>query len=68
MRWAAGVDNEACLRWLERALQEAFEQRKPELWAYLEAVMDEVFFEIEAQRSERTRIARAPADAIHPTA
>jgi hypothetical protein len=68
MRWAAGVDNEACLRWLDCALQEAFEQRKPELWAYLEAVMDEVFFEIEAERSDRTQIARAPADAIHPTA
>jgi hypothetical protein len=43
------VDNEACLEWLESALQEAFEQRKPELWVYLEAVMEEVHFEIEAQ-------------------
>ena len=54
MRWAAGVDNEACLRWLDCALQEAFEQRKPKLWAYLEAVMDEVYFEIEAERSDRS--------------
>jgi hypothetical protein len=68
MRRAAGVDNEACLGWLEGALQGAFEQRKPQLWAYLEAVMDEVFFEIEAERSERTRMAGAPADALHPTA
>ena len=49
MRLARGVDNEACLEWLESALQEAFEQRKPELWVYLEAVMEEVHFEIEAQ-------------------
>jgi hypothetical protein len=44
MRWAAGVDNEACLGWLDVALQEAFGQRKPELWVYLEAVMDEGVF------------------------
>ena len=40
-------DNEASLVWLEGALGYAFVQRKPELWAYLEAVMDEVLFEIE---------------------
>ena len=41
------ADNEARLAWLEGALDYAFVQRKPELWAYLEAVMDEVLFEIE---------------------
>ena len=40
-------DNEARLAWLEGALDYAFVQRKPELWAYLEAVMDEVLFEME---------------------
>jgi hypothetical protein len=64
MRWAAGVDNEACLEWLDSTLQEAFEQQKPELWAYLEAVMDEVFFEVEAERSDRTHIARAPTNTM----
>ena len=42
-----GVDNEVCLVWLEGALRQAFEDRQPELWAYLEAVMDEVLFELE---------------------
>jgi hypothetical protein len=42
-----GVDNEVCLGWLEDALKEAFEDSKPELWAYLEAVMEEVLFELE---------------------
>ncbi len=41
------ADNEARLAWLEGALDYAFVQRKPELWAYLEAVMDEVLFEME---------------------
>ena len=41
------MDNEARLAWLERALDYAFLQRRPELWSYLEAVMDEVLFEIE---------------------
>ncbi len=44
---AVSEDNEARLAWLERALDYAFVQRKPELWDYLEAVMDEVLFEIE---------------------
>ncbi len=63
MRSAAGVNNEACLEWLDGALQGAFERRKPKLWAYLEAVMDEVMFEIETGRSEKARMAKAPADA-----
>ena len=44
---AVSEDNEARLAWLEGALYYAFVQRKPELRAYLEAVMDEVLFEIE---------------------
>jgi hypothetical protein len=44
---AVSTDNETRLVWLERALDYAFVQRKPELWAYLEAVMDEVLFEME---------------------
>jgi hypothetical protein len=43
------VDNEARLAWLEGALDYAFVQRKPELWAYLEAVLEEVLFEIELE-------------------
>jgi len=39
------VDNEACLAWLDGALEHALENRKPELYAYLEAVMEEVLFE-----------------------
>ena len=49
MRLVPGVNNEACLTWLEDALNQAFEQGSPELWAYLEAVMDEVVFEMEAE-------------------
>ncbi len=45
------VDNEAGLAWLEDALAYAFTQRRPELWAYLEAVMDEVLFEMELSAS-----------------
>jgi hypothetical protein len=44
---AVSVDNEAALAWLEDALAYAFMQRRPELWAYLEAVMDEVLFDME---------------------
>ena len=43
------ADNEARLAWLEGALDYAFVQRKPELWAYLEAVLEEVLFEIELE-------------------
>jgi hypothetical protein len=44
---ATGVNNEKTLAWLEGALEYAFMERRPELWAYLEAVLDEVLFEIE---------------------
>jgi hypothetical protein len=37
----------ATLAWLEDALRQAFELRRPELWAYLEAVLEEVLFEVE---------------------
>lgn len=45
MRLVSGVDNESCLTWLDRALEQAFKRRKPELYAYLEAVLEEVLFE-----------------------
>jgi hypothetical protein len=44
---AVSEENEAHLAWLEGALNYAFVERKPELWDYLEAVMDEVLFEVE---------------------
>ena len=47
MDLATGVDNEKVLAWLEGALEHAFTQRRPELWAYLEAVLEEVLFEME---------------------
>jgi hypothetical protein len=40
------LDNEAALAWLNDALGRALEDDRPELLAYLEAVMDEVRFEI----------------------
>jgi hypothetical protein len=40
-------DDTATLAWLEDALRQAFELRRPELWAYLEAVLEEVLFEME---------------------
>ncbi len=46
------VDNEAGLAWLEDAFAYAFTQRRPELWAYLEAVMDDVLFEMELSATQ----------------
>ncbi len=43
------VDNEAGLAWLEDALAYAFAHSRPELWTYLEAVMDDVVFEMELE-------------------
>ncbi len=54
MDLAIGTDNEKALAWLEAALDYAYVQQKPELWAYLEAVMDEVLFEIELAPAYRT--------------
>jgi hypothetical protein len=38
---------------LEGALEHAFAQRRPELWSYLEAVMDEVLFEMEMAATKK---------------
>jgi hypothetical protein len=43
------VDNESGLAWLEEALVYAFAHSRPQLWAYLEAVMDDFLFEIELE-------------------
>ncbi len=43
------VNSEAHLAWLEDALSYAFAHSRPELWAYLEAVMDDVMFEMELE-------------------
>ena len=43
------VDNEAGLAWLDDALAYAVAHSRPELWAYLEAVMDDVLFEMELE-------------------
>ena len=49
MHLTVKLDNDAGLAWLEDALAYAFMQRRPELWAYLEAVMDELLFETELE-------------------
>jgi hypothetical protein len=48
-----GMDNEASLKWLDDALEQAFERRKPWLYAYLEVVLEEVLFEVELQGPSR---------------
>jgi hypothetical protein len=55
LRLAVSADNEGRLVWLESALDYAFVQHKPELWAYLEAVMDEVLFEVENSSQSPSR-------------
>jgi hypothetical protein len=40
-------EDQATLAWLDDALRYAFELAKPDLWAYLEAVLEEVLFETE---------------------
>ena len=55
MRSTGGVYNDVCLAWLDGALGQDFENRQPELWAYLEAVMEEVLFELEAPRPGTAR-------------
>lgn len=47
LRLTLGVDNEAGLAWLEDAL--AYAHSRPELRAYLEAVIDDVLFEMELE-------------------
>jgi hypothetical protein len=53
MHSLASADNEAVLSWLEGALGHAFAQRRPELWSYLEAVMEEVLFEMEMAATKK---------------
>ena len=45
----AKANNDAGLAWLEDAFAYAFAHRRPVLWAYLEAVMDDVLFEMELE-------------------
>ena len=42
-----GLDNRATLAWLDYALRYSFDLARPQLRAYLEAVLDEVLFEME---------------------
>ena len=53
MHLVPGVVNEACVKWLDSALEQAFERRKPWLYAYLEVVLEEVLFEVELQGPRR---------------
>jgi hypothetical protein len=39
------VDNEICIAWLERALQQLRQQGQEKVVGYLEAVLEEVLFE-----------------------
>jgi hypothetical protein len=43
------TDDEVELAWLEGALEHAYTQRQTQLLAYLEAVMEEVLFEMELE-------------------
>jgi hypothetical protein len=42
------MDNEACLAWLEGALQRLRPEGQKKVLGYLEAVLDEVVFEMKA--------------------
>ena len=42
-----GVDNDACITWLEGALKHAYTRSQMGLLAYVEAVMEDVVFEME---------------------
>ncbi len=55
MRLVPGVDNEASLAWLDGAFEQAFEQRRTQLLAYLEAVMEEVLFETDSYSPDQPR-------------
>jgi hypothetical protein len=41
------MDNVACMKWLEGALEYAYARGRMILLAYLEAVMEDVVFEVE---------------------
>ncbi len=60
------MDDEAGLAWLNDALAYAFARGTPELRAYLEAVMDDVLFEIELEAHSRWRRKRFVADRWWP--
>jgi hypothetical protein len=47
MHLVVSEDNEAVLAWLDGALRQAFTQGRMVLVAYLEAIMEEVLFEME---------------------
>ncbi len=47
MNLLVGAENEAVLEWLDGALEHAFERKRLRLRTYLEAVKDEVSFELE---------------------
>lgn len=51
MRAMMGLDNDACLEWLDDALSQASEQGFPRLSAYLAVVREDVLFETERQGS-----------------
>jgi hypothetical protein len=51
MHLMVNVDNEVGLAWLENALEHAFARSQMVPLAYLEEVMDEVFFEMELDAS-----------------
>jgi hypothetical protein len=53
MHLVVSTDNEAMLAWLDGALRQAFTQGKMVLVAYLEAVMEEVLFEMEINQYYR---------------
>ena len=48
-----GVENDACMRWLGDALEHAYTRGQLVLLAYLEAVMEDVVFEMEMAASKK---------------
>jgi hypothetical protein len=46
-----GTDNEACLAWLEAALRRLRAERRTRVAGYLEAVRNEVLFEMKGDPS-----------------
>ena len=66
MRLTISVDSEACLAWLEDALAYAYAHSRPKLWAYLEAVMEDVLFEMELEARLQEQHKRSAADRRWP--
>lgn len=50
------TDNDAVLTWLDSALRYAFTQGGPELWDYLEALMEDVRFVMEMAATRKASI------------